>query len=115
MPGQLFPYANNVIPEQPIVNQWKRPNMGSVINTLIKEHTMRTECMDEGTLFHHRSRSALDGARAFLGELFASAARGLESITKAHLLDRARQETLDAARRDGGEISAYAMRTRRLP
>ena len=76
---------------------------------------MRTECMDSRTLFHPRSIGSPGAARRLMGDLLACAARGLESVTKAHLLDRARQEALDAARRDGGEISPYAMRTRRLP
>ena len=89
--------------------------MGCVTNLFVEEHTMRTECMDTGTVFHHRPASAHDAARRFLGDLLATAARGLESVTKAHLLDRARQDAVDAARRDGGEISTYAMRIRRLP
>jgi len=76
---------------------------------------MRTECMDTGTVFHPNAGTLAGAARRFLGDLLACAARGLESVTKAHLLDRARQEARDAARRDGGEISPYAMRTRRLP
>jgi len=76
---------------------------------------MRTECMDTGTLFHRSPGTSFGAARRFLGDLLASAARGLKSVTKAHLLDRARQDAVDAARRDGGAISTYAMRTRRLP
>jgi len=77
---------------------------------------MRTASADCGLTIQHLTGPSLRAVRRFVGDLFAAATRGLESVTKASLLDRARRQAIDAARTEGGgEISSYTTRIRRLP